>query len=301
MHVAIIMDGNGRWATREGVSRLKGHTAGMEAMKEIVRKASHMGIKYLTVYAFSTENWKRTMEEVSGIFKLLVKLVKLDLSELDEENVRVRVLGDYSVIPDAARKSLDKTLATTEDNTGMQFNVAVNYGSRAEIVRGVNKLAEKIRSGELTGDITEEMISRSLYTGDENGNVPDPDLIIRTNGHIEDGFASINWALNRSLSFTAVACFNDLVAMGAIKALSENNYRVPDDIEVFGFDNLYISQFMQPSLSTVDVPKFALGKIAIETLLRHIGNPQLPYDDINLNTRLIFRKSTNDRLFLKEE
>ena len=90
-HVAIIMDGNGRWAEREGVSRIKGHTAGMEAMKEIVRKSSHMGIQYLTVYAFSTENWKRTMEEVSGIFKLLVKFVKLDLSELDEENVKVRV------------------------------------------------------------------------------------------------------------------------------------------------------------------------------------------------------------------
>ena len=104
-HVAIIMDGNGRWAEREGVSRIKGHTAGMEAMKEIVRKSSHMGIKYLTVYAFSTENWKRTMEEVSGIFKLLVRFVKLDLSELDEENVRVRVLGDYSVIPDAAKKA----------------------------------------------------------------------------------------------------------------------------------------------------------------------------------------------------
>ena len=182
VHVAIIMDGNGRWAEKRGVSRIKGHTAGMESMKEIVRKASHMGIKYLTVYAFSTENWKRTMEEVSGIFKLLVKFVKLDLSELDEENVKVCVLGDYSVIPDAARKSLDQTLETTKDNTGMQFNVAINYGSRAEIVRGVNRLAEQVRSGELAGEITEEMISRSLYTGDENGNVPDPDLIIRTSG-----------------------------------------------------------------------------------------------------------------------
>lgn len=181
-HVAIIMDGNGRWAEKKGVSRIKGHTAGMEAMKEIIRKSSHMGIKYLTVYAFSTENWKRTMEEVSGIFKLLVQFVKLDLSELDEENVRVRVLGDYSVIPEAAKKSLDKTLKTTENNTGMQFNVAVNYGSRAEITRGVNRLAEQVRSGEIEGEITEEMISRSLYTGDENGNIPDPDLIIRTSG-----------------------------------------------------------------------------------------------------------------------
>ena len=176
------MDGNGRWATREGVSREKGHNAGMEAMREIIRRSSDLGIEYLTVYAFSTENWKRTMEEVSGIFKLLVKFVKLDLSELNEQNVRVKVLGDYSVIPDAARKSLDETLETTKDNTGMQFNVAINYGSRAEIVRGVNSIVDKVRKGEIEGEITEEMISKSLYTGDENGNVPDPDLIIRTSG-----------------------------------------------------------------------------------------------------------------------
>lgn len=181
-HVAIIMDGNGRWATREGVSRVKGHNAGMEAMREIIRRSSDLGIEYLTVYAFSTENWKRTMEEVSGIFKLLVKFVKLDLSELNEQNVRVKVLGDYSIIPDAARKSLDETLETTKDNTGMQFNVAINYGSRAEIVRGVNSIVDKVRKGEIEGEITEEMISKSLYTGDENGNVPDPDLIIRTSG-----------------------------------------------------------------------------------------------------------------------
>ncbi|MBR1582297.1 MAG: LacI family DNA-binding transcriptional regulator [Spirochaetales bacterium] len=148
---------------------------------------------------------------------------------------------------------------------------------------------------------TIDRLNGYLKALDNNGIPRDPDLIIRTNGHIEDGFASINRALNRSLNFTAVACFNDLVAMGAIKALSENNYRVPEDIEVFGFDNLYISQFMQPSLSTVDVPKFALGKIAIETLLRHIDDPQLPYDDINLNTRLIYRKSSaRNRLSLKE-
>ena len=176
------MDGNGRWATREGVSRVKGHNAGMEAMREIIRRSSDLGIEYLTVYAFSTENWKRTMEEVSGIFKLLVKFVKLDLSELNEQNVRVKVLGDYSIIPDAARKSLDETLETTKDNTGMQFNVAINYGSRAEIVRGVNSIVDKVRKGEIEGEITEEMISKSLYTGDENGNVPDPDLIIRTSG-----------------------------------------------------------------------------------------------------------------------
>ena len=181
-HVAIIMDGNGRWANQHGVPRLVGHNAGMEAMKEIVRRSSDLGIEYLTVYAFSTENWKRTEEEVSGIFRLLVKFVKLDLHELVEKNVRVCTLGDYSVIPDAARKSLEQTLEATKDNTGLQFNIALNYGSRAEIVRAVNRIAEDRDAGKIPPEITEELISRYLYTGDECGNVPDPDLIIRTSG-----------------------------------------------------------------------------------------------------------------------
>ena len=186
-HVAIIMDGNGRWAKKKMLPRLMGHNAGMEAMKEIVRTSSDMGIKYLTVYAFSTENWKRDFEEVSGIFGLLVKFVARDLAELHEKNVRVRVLGDYSVIPEDAKASLDKTIKTTESNTGMQFNIALNYGGRAEILRAVNnimneRLFDLVSKGDDVEDITEEDLSRYLYTGDENGNVPDPDLIIRTSG-----------------------------------------------------------------------------------------------------------------------
>ena len=155
----------------------------MEAMKEIVRTASDMGVEYLTVYAFSTENWKRSQEEVSGIFNLLVKFVMRDLEELHRENVRVRVLGDYSVIPNAAKKSLDKTLATTENNSGMQFNIALNYGSRAEIIRAVSAILEEQRNHpEERIEVTEALISEYLYTGKENGNVPDPDLIIRTSG-----------------------------------------------------------------------------------------------------------------------
>lgn len=186
-HVAIIMDGNGRWAKKRMLPRVAGHNAGMIAMKEIVRTASDMGIKYLTVYAFSTENWKRTMEEVSGIFGLLVQFVATELAELHEKNVRVKVLGDYSVIPEDAKASLDKTLETTKNNTGMQFNIALNYGGRAEILRAVNsimneRLFDFMARAEDLEDITEEEISRHLYTGDENGNVPDPDLIIRTSG-----------------------------------------------------------------------------------------------------------------------
>ena len=178
-HVAIIMDGNGRWAEKNKVNRVSGHNQGMLAMKEIIKKADQMGIKYLTVYAFSTENWKRSQEEVGGIFKLLVKYVASELEELNERNVKVQILGDYhDRVPESAINSIEKALKTTENNTGLCFNIALNYGSRAEIVRGVNKLLKENKGEE----ITEEDISKSLYTGSENGNIPDPDLIIRTSG-----------------------------------------------------------------------------------------------------------------------
>ncbi|MDO5303328.1 MAG: isoprenyl transferase [Clostridia bacterium] len=182
--IAVIMDGNGRWAKKRFLPRVAGHNAGMLAMKEIIKTASTIGVKHLTVYAFSTENWKRTEEEVSGIFKLLVKYVDSELDELHKNNVRVRILGDYSIIPKAAKNSIEKSLATTAENTGLQFNIALNYGSRAEIVRAVNRINEDIRGGKLEADteVTEELLSRYLYTGDENGNIPDPDLIIRTSG-----------------------------------------------------------------------------------------------------------------------
>ena len=182
-HVAVIMDGNGRWAEKQGVTRVQGHNAGMLAMKEIIKRADVMGIKYLTVYAFSTENWKRSQEEVGGIFKLLVKYVASELTELHQNNVKVRILGDYSQIPKSAVDSIEKALKTTENNDGLQFNIALNYGGRQEIIRGAQKLAAMVMSGELKPEeIDEELISKSLYTGDENGNVPDPDLIIRTSG-----------------------------------------------------------------------------------------------------------------------
>ncbi len=182
-HVAIIMDGNGRWAAQHKVSRLQGHNRGMLVMKEIIKKADVMGIRHLTVYAFSTENWKRSQEEVGGIFNLLVKFVGSELAELDQNNVKVHILGDYTKVPDAAVRSIEKALQTTSSNTGLQFHIALNYGSRAEMTRGVRKLCAAVRSGTLAPeDIDEKVISESLYTGVENGNVPDPDLIIRTSG-----------------------------------------------------------------------------------------------------------------------
>lgn len=207
-HIAIIMDGNGRWAKAKGLPRLAGHNAGMQSMKEIVKASSTLGVKYLTVYAFSTENWKRSAEEVGGIFKLVVKYVDSELAELHENNVKVKILGDYSAVPKAAVDRLEKSLETTKNNTGLQFNIALNYGSRAEIVRAVNNLKQDMDNGILPADteITEELISRYLYTGAENGDIPDPDLIIRTSGeerlsnfmlwqsaYSEFGFTDVLW------------------------------------------------------------------------------------------------------------
>ena len=178
-HVAMIMDGNGRWAKERGMARVQGHNAGMKALKEIVKHSDVLGVKYLTVYAFSTENWKRPAEEVSGIFRLLVKYVESEIAELNENNVRVNILGDWSIIPEASRQAVKTALATTENNTGLVFNIALNYGGRAEILRAAKVLAEKVRDGEMAAeDIDEAVFSDSLYTA----GMPDPDLIIRTGG-----------------------------------------------------------------------------------------------------------------------
>ena len=180
-HVAIIMDGNGRWAQKRNLPHMAGHNAGMLAIKEIVKASSSLGVKHLTVYAFSTENWKRSTEEVNGIFKLLIIYIEKELKELHENNVKVRVLGNYGKLPGDAVKSLERSLDTTKNNTGLQFNIALNYGGRDEILRSVRKLAMEVEAGNLRADeITEDMISENLYTA----GIPDPDMIIRTSGEM---------------------------------------------------------------------------------------------------------------------
>ena len=182
-HVAIILDGNGRWAKKRGLPRQLGHKKGCETVEQIVEDAARLGIRYLTVYGFSTENWKRSLAEVSGIFKLLVTYVNSDLKGLIENNVKVQVLGDYSTLPKDAVKSLEKTLEETKNNTGLQFNIALNYGGRDEIRRSVQTLAEKVAQGALQPEeITEDMIGAELFTGSSHADSPDPELIIRTSG-----------------------------------------------------------------------------------------------------------------------
>ena len=172
-HVAVIMDGNGRWAKERGQIRLQGHLAGLESLREIVRHSQHLGVEYLTVYAFSTENWKRPADEVAGIFKLVIKYVNSELKELCENNVRVGILGDWSAIAEDSRQSLRVLLDSTKNNDGLKFSIAINYGGRAEITRAVNKLMSEGKTS-----VTEDDISGALYTA----GMPDPDVIIRTSG-----------------------------------------------------------------------------------------------------------------------
>jgi undecaprenyl diphosphate synthase len=178
-HIAIIMDGNGRWAKERSLPRLAGHNAGMSALKEIVKHSSVLGIKHLTVYAFSTENWKRPEDEVGGIFKILIYYVNKELQELHNNNVKVNILGDYEKLPKDAVNKLEEALEKTKNNTGLKFHIALNYGSRKEIVRSTKKIAKKIKEGSLSPEeITTEILTNNMYTA----GIPDPDLVIRTGG-----------------------------------------------------------------------------------------------------------------------
>jgi len=178
-HIAIIMDGNGRWASKRALPRAFGHKAGMEALREIVRACSDMGIKILTVYAFSTENWNRPTEEVSFLMNLLIEYMRKEINELHRNNVKIKILGDLEPLPEVTREEVEKAVALTKDNKGIQFNIALNYGSRAEIVNACRKIAEEYKEGKIQKEeITEGLISSYLFTQDDI----EPDLIIRTSG-----------------------------------------------------------------------------------------------------------------------
>ena len=180
-HIAIIMDGNRRWAKAQGKSASYGHKEGAKTLEKIVRYANKIGLEYITVYAFSTENWKRAEEEVKALMMLLQSYLDDYSKRADTENIRVKVLGDISALTPGMQKSINKCMERTKDNTGVTFNIALNYGGRDEIVKATKKIASKIKTGEIEiEDISEEMVSNNLYTKDE----PDPDLMIRTSGEL---------------------------------------------------------------------------------------------------------------------
>ena len=179
VHVAIIMDGNGRWAKKRGLPRTAGHAQGARVVEQILEDADHMGIRYLTVYAFSTENWSRPDSEVKALMNLLRTYMKTSLAKCARNNVRIRVIGDKSRLDSDLQASIANLEKETASNTGIGFQIAINYGSRDEIVRAVRKAAMKVKETELNPeDITEDMISDELDTC----GIPDPDLLIRTGG-----------------------------------------------------------------------------------------------------------------------
>mgnify|MGYP005776399839 FL=1 len=178
-HIAIIMDGNRRWARAQGKPASFGHKEGAKTLEKIVRYANKIGLEHITVYAFSTENWKRTEEEVSALMLLLQNYLDDYSKRADSENIKVKILGDITALSPKMQKSIINCMERTKNNTGVVFNIALNYGGRDEITRAVKKIARKVKEGEINvDDINEELISNELYTVGQ----PDPDLVIRTSG-----------------------------------------------------------------------------------------------------------------------
>ena len=180
-HIAIIMDGNRRWARQRNLPVKLGHKQGAETLKKIVRYANNIGIKYLTVYAFSTENWKRSQEEVDALMSLLEGYLNQFSKEADTENIVIRVLGNMKQLSEPLQKSIANTVESTKNNTGIIFNIALNYGGRDEITNAVKLISADVKDGKVSiDDITEDVVSSYLYTKND----PDPDLLIRTSGEI---------------------------------------------------------------------------------------------------------------------
>ena len=174
-HIAIIMDGNGRWAKAKNRPRLFGHNAGMKTLKKIVRASSDAGIKILTVYAFSTENWKRSKEEVDGLMNIAIEYFKKEIGELHQNHVKVNVIGNLAGLNTKVREAAENAMVITAHNTGLTLHIALNYGGRDDIVAAVKEL---IRAGVSADEVTEQSINNHLYTKGQ----PDPDLLIRTGG-----------------------------------------------------------------------------------------------------------------------
>jgi len=202
-HIAIIMDGNGRWARERNLPRAAGHKAGVETIRDIVKASSELGIKVLTLYAFSTENWKRPADEVNSLMNLLVEYLRKEVQELHENNVKITYIGDIKRLPAICQQELKRACSKTSNNSGLILNLALNYGGRAEIIEAVKKISRLVKNGGIDVEkIDESLVSSYLYTG----NLPDPDLIIRPSGELrlsnfllwqcaysELWFSNVNW------------------------------------------------------------------------------------------------------------
>jgi len=179
-HIAVIMDGNGRWATRRSLPRSAGHSAGVEALRAVIRECDDLKVKALTIYAFSTENWKRSPEEVGALMTLLLKYFSSEIDELHEKGVCIRILGDVDGLPAPQRDAVNAAMDRTRENTGLKLNIALNYGGRDELLRAARILAKRAQAGENPDDFTRQDFEDALYTK----GIPDVDLLIRTSGEM---------------------------------------------------------------------------------------------------------------------
>ena len=215
------MDGNGRWAKKRGLPRTAGHAQGARVVEQILEDAEHMGIRYLTVYAFSTENWSRPDSEVKALMNLLRTYMKTSLAKCAKNNVRIRVIGDKTKLDEDLQKSIANLEESTKENTGIGFQIAINYGARDELRRGVTSLARKVQKGELAPeDITEETISNELDTA----GIPDPDLLIRTCG--EERLSNfLMWQLSYSEMYFTDVAWPDFNKQELEKAVDAYNHR----------------------------------------------------------------------------
>lgn len=178
-HIAVIMDGNGRWARKHGKNRIFGHTSGVNAVRETSEGCAELGVKFLTLYAFSTENWNRPITEVAALMSLLLKTIKSELKTLLKNDIRLKVIGDISKLPAGVAKQLKEAMANTATNDRMDLILALNYSGRSEMVRAVKEISLKVKEGVIAPEaINEELVSNNLYTA----GIPDPELLIRTSG-----------------------------------------------------------------------------------------------------------------------
>lgn len=220
-HIAVIMDGNGRWARGKRLPRIFGHREGANSVRHITEACAKLGVKYLTLYAFSTENWKRPVKEVNFLMKLLCEYLDKEMPTLMKNNVRFNTIGDISKLPAAARQKIAFMKKKTGSNNGLTMTVALNYGSRDEIIRAVKKIASAVKTGRLSAcKISEKTINASLDTAD----MPDPDLLIRTSGEMRISNYLL-WQIAYSELYVTPVFWPDFRERGLIKAIKEYNRR----------------------------------------------------------------------------
>ena len=219
-HIAIILDGNGRWAKKRGMPRSFGHVKGCENLEDICEVAKELGVKYLTVYAFSTENWKRSKEEVDGLMKLFRNYLKKCIKISQKNNMRVKVIGDNTAFDSDIQESIEKLEDFSKDFTDLHFQIALNYGSRDEITRAVNRMLEDQKAGKLETPVSEDTISGYLDTA----GLPDPDLMIRTSGELRLSNYLL-WQLAYSEFYFTDVPWPDFKKEELVKAIEKYNER----------------------------------------------------------------------------